>query len=37
MGDAGKPWGMPVETGHCWSVCPLKETMMVLSVRNVEH
>jgi hypothetical protein len=37
MGDAGEPCGMLVETGHCWSVCPSKESAMVLSVRHVEH
>jgi hypothetical protein len=36
-GDAGGPSGMPVVTGHCWSVCLSKESAMVLNVRNVEH
>jgi hypothetical protein len=30
MGDAGNPWGMPVATVHCCSVCPSKDMAMVL-------
>jgi hypothetical protein len=37
MGDAGKPWGMLVEIGYCWLVCLLNESIIVLSVRNVEY